>query len=70
MTYALKRAQAYKQAGQTLDFYGEISGTEEVSELVTDLLADLMHYCKMKRRLDFDALLGRATDHFSEEAED
>jgi hypothetical protein len=65
--YALKRAQAYKQAGRTLDLYGEITGTEEASELVTDLLADLMHFCKMHRELDFGACLSRAKVHFQQE---
>lgn len=36
---------------------------------ISDLLADLMHFCKADK-IDFSRCLARAQDHFKEETED
>ncbi len=40
--------------------------TEIYDEDVTDLLADIMHFCQ-HNKIDFDQCLSMATDHYGEE---
>ena len=40
----------------------------DTDDAVTDLLADLMHFCN-QCGIDFDDQLSRATDHYAEERE-
>ena len=41
----------------------------DLEDAVSDLLADLMHWCD-RRKLDFDKELDRARSHYDEETED
>lgn len=57
-----------KAARDTLDFYERDKGTDKLNR-VTDLLADLMHYCA-QNGMTFDNELRKARDHFAAEAEE
>lgn len=56
----------------TLDKYAEMVGAYDEDEdphaIVSDLLADLMHYCHAQF-LDFEAFLESARNHFNFESE-
>jgi len=59
-------SRAYR-AGEVLDYYDEMDGTDPDSNVV-DLLADLMHYCNQSS-WDFTQALETARMHFEAEVE-
>ena len=60
--------QKAHRAGEVLDFYDEIDGTDPDSNVV-DLLADLMHYCA-RTAWNFDSALETARMHFEAERDE
>lgn len=58
-------------AEHALQAYVQVAGNRDEPEetQVTDLLADLMHFCH-SRGLDFQEMLGSAQHHFDEEVEE
>jgi hypothetical protein len=55
-------------AGQTLRFYRDIVGSDDDETVITDLLADLRHFCDAAG-LDFDAMIDSSFQHWNEEKE-
>ena len=53
-------------AADTIAYYRNLVGTDEDGATLSDLLADLMHYCDVNA-LDFDERLHQAQARFQEE---
>lgn len=58
-------------ARKTLDFFAKQQGVqdEDRATQASDLLCNLMHYCR-STALDFDTVLNRAHGHYTEELEE
>ena len=67
--------QRAAHAGDALDYFAKQSGDEWADDMerLTDLLANLMHFCKKNANsedcpMDFDRALASARMHFEHEA--
>jgi hypothetical protein len=57
------------QAARVLSFYGFPTYGEDVETQVSDLLADLRHFCALET-VDFNVVSQRANDRWTEEQEE
>ena len=67
-----KNVERAKRAEAALKAHGQLTGDRlvpgcEADTNLTDLLADLMHWCQWKHLADFETCHARAGDHFTEE---
>jgi hypothetical protein len=55
-------------AERALDAFQGVTGMEDedINTIFSDLLADLLHYCR-QHDMDFETLLDRAVNHFQDE---
>lgn len=67
-----KNVERARRAEKALKEYARLTGSAwkvglEAEDLLTDLLADLMHWCEWKHLADFETCHARAGNHYTEE---